>query len=72
MTDMIIRVEDYPTVDPDTEDGKQELTHIAMMWHCRDDKLKDFVFTRRNKEIGRLIVTESLIAGVDDPDETIH
>lgn len=55
-----IAVEDYPDIDADTADGKEEFGALAVEMSRRDPILTHFVFTRAGEMIGEIYVTKLL------------
>jgi hypothetical protein len=53
---MVINVEDYPGLDPSTEEGKDQLSSIGFAnSHTHPDK-RHFLFKHKGKQIGQMIV----------------
>jgi hypothetical protein len=55
-----IDVENYPDIDPDTDDGKDELSSLAFELALGRTPIH-FVFRRRGEEIGQMIVRAPLV-----------
>jgi hypothetical protein len=55
-----IQVEDYPDIDPSTEDGKEQFTLLVCDMSRRDPALTYFVFKRGGEVIGEMYVTDGL------------
>ena len=58
-----IQVEDYPDIDPSTEDGKEQFTLLACDMSWRDPALTYFVFKRGGEVIGEMYIRDGLDEG---------
>jgi hypothetical protein len=58
-----IQVEDYPDIDPNTEDGKEQFTLLASEMSMRNPALTYFVFKRGSEVIGEMYITDGLDEG---------
>jgi hypothetical protein len=53
---MIINVEDYPDIDPDTEEGKEQLGGIGFWAASQHPNKWHFLFFRKGEQIGQMVV----------------
>jgi len=61
---MIINVEDYPGLDPTTQDGKDELSAIGFQASYDHPGKNHFLFMHKGEQIGQMI-TRSMFKVVD-------
>ena len=51
----IVNLDDYPDIDPNTDEGKEEISHLGFhLSHGRTPV--HFVFMHKGKEIGEMFV----------------
>jgi hypothetical protein len=53
----ILNVEDFPDIDPWTEDGREEFTLIAHRTHREFPNLVHFIFKLGGEKIGEVMFT---------------
>jgi hypothetical protein len=58
-----IQVEDYPGIDPSTEDGKEQFTLLASEMSLHDPTLTYFVFKRGSEVIGEMYLRDGFDEG---------
>jgi hypothetical protein len=58
-----IQVEDYPDIDPGTEEGKERFWLVASEMSMRDPALAYFVFKRGGEVIGEIYIRDGLDEG---------
>jgi hypothetical protein len=55
---MVINVEDYPDIDPNTVEGKDQLSSIAFSLHTPNKY--HFLFHYKGEQIGEMIIRSML------------
>jgi hypothetical protein len=61
---MIINVEDYPGLDPNTDEGKEQLSAIGFQASYANPDKCHFIFKHKGEQIGQMI-TRSLFKVVN-------
>jgi hypothetical protein len=51
-----IHLEDFPSIDPDTEEGKEELMGLAFAVHRRRPAVTHVVFKQDGEQIGEMLI----------------